>query len=284
METKIPEYKTLLKYIDEVNDSNFNAEYRKVDSSHTKYDEYKNKREDGAEAINILRDILSNFNNFGTNNFSYQRIDPGKWLDGSNTKVRNYLWGQLKIDRKNPIGLSIFVEHYAGTSKFRISMDIKDTEATKDDIENFHKFLELSQFEDVILIEGTSQKNNVREVDYSFSEARNRVKTGLADKIQPSIIVELDNTKTDEDYNNSVIKAVNTIEKYFSYVMRSYDTRGSMSNETITKTNDYKLSKNTILYGPPGTGKTYNSVNYAIFNIDFNNIINAEELDLIREE
>ena len=52
--------------------------------------------------------------------------NAGKWLDGSNTKVRNYLWSKLRYKdfAQSPTNISIAVEVEGQQARFRICLEI----------------------------------------------------------------------------------------------------------------------------------------------------------------
>ncbi|MST52771.1 hypothetical protein [Hornefia butyriciproducens] len=74
-------------------------------------------------------------------------IDGGNWLDASYTKVRNYLLAQLKYPEhtQSPESISIFVEEdeNSGKARYRVSLEIRDTAAKKEDYDKHYKSLDL---------------------------------------------------------------------------------------------------------------------------------------------
>ena len=73
--------------------------------------------------------------------FGLDKCLPIQWLDGSNTKTRKYLWAQMKYKEyvDNPISISLFVEKDKDTTKYRISLEIKNDGTDKSHLHMYHE-------------------------------------------------------------------------------------------------------------------------------------------------
>ena len=185
------------------------------------------------------------------------------WTDGSHTKIRNYLWLQLKKDRfkDSPISISVFVEKNNGVPRFRISLEIYNNKAKDNDLATFHSHLDLPLENGVVNVSGSNEYGDPTEIE-NIEEAKQIVDAG--GKVQRCIYVESDPTKSNKEYDTAVMDAIARLIPYYDYVLNKYSNKGAAMNSLneisdFTKLYAKKLldSKNLIFRGAPGTGKSY---------------------------
>lgn len=83
---------------------------------------YTTFKEKGRLAISELKKI----NEICAKLYGLDDKNAGKWLDGSNTKVRNYLWSKLRYKdfAQSPTNISIAIEVEGQQARFRICLEI----------------------------------------------------------------------------------------------------------------------------------------------------------------
>jgi len=103
--------------------------------------------------------------------FNLDKCEPMSWLDASNTKIRNYLWCQLKYQNysNNHESISIFVEIDAPTKKarYRLALEIKNEGANKEIFSNYHKHLDLPIPKDssLVYISGSNEYGKLQIIN-----------------------------------------------------------------------------------------------------------------------
>lgn len=187
-----------------------------------------------------------------------------KWLDGSNTKTRSYLWAQLKYNKykQRPESISIFVEMSEITKKarYRFALEIKNEGSDKNSMENYHRHLErpLPLESNLKYVLGSNEFGNPQLVDDERELIREKIKTGEYTKIQPSILVEYSENLTNDEIHKQFLNAIEELIPYYEFIL---DEEGlievNKKCEDVSVKEGIKINKNIILYGPPGTGKTY---------------------------
>lgn len=198
-----------------------------------------------------------------------------KWLDGSNTKIRSYLWEQMKSPKfeKSPSSISVFAEKRPGeNARFKFSIELDEANSEQVDYESHHNILNKSLKNDV----GLFYLINEKEVSDSNEIVAERVRNGSYKKVEIAYILSMDEIAERNYDNEMIIKkmrlAMKELKGYYQLILDSYNP----VNESVDKP---KVdSNNLILYGPPGTGKTYNTVNYAV------SIIENKALETVKSE
>lgn len=216
-------------------------------------------------------------------NFRLKKDNPNKWIDGSNRKLRHYLWVELKnSDKKEkPESISLFAEPFekGKKSKFRVSLEINNGKAKKipGEMQRYHKHLDLDLDDEneLVYILGSSEKFNITTINESKEDIIENIKIGKYSKVQISKVIERKEGLNNEDYLKAILEGVNSLLPYYEYVVGilTYEEALNRMNYSL---NSNEFDKNMILYGPPGTGKTYNTAKYAVSICDG---INLKELN-----
>ena len=121
MNTEVIDYKWLLEYLFEYAEVDYKDPERKGLSQEER-EWFLKLKEKGQKAKKTMEQIVASCKEFSKLE-GYSKI---KWLNGSNTKIRKYLWAEMKYKefKKSPISISLFVEKHSEKSMFRISLEI----------------------------------------------------------------------------------------------------------------------------------------------------------------
>lgn len=152
------------------------------------------------------------------------RID---WLDGSNTKTKKYLWLQMKYKKykDSPISVSLFVQKNNGNALFRVSLEIKNAGVDKKEIARYHSHLDIPIEDGMVYVSGSNQWGNPDIITDSVRKIKEKLDSGLIRKVQPSILIESSEGKTNEEYNSEIMSAIGKIIKYYDYVIGNSNPR-----------------------------------------------------------
>ena len=204
-------------------------------------------KENGRKAIKTLKAI----GEACSKEYGPFKIDGGNWLDASYTKVREYLWAQLKYPEFNdsPESISIFVEkdENTGEARFRISLEIKDTGAKKDDYAKHYKSLEMPLETEQGFRYFLGGNNS--DIEYGASEItdpaviRKKLDDGEIKKVQISCCIGRDDVSSNDEMLQRIVDAAGVAKGYYDHVMgvedASYWPTLSEYDPGLTK-EDYK--------------------------------------------
>lgn len=212
------------------------------------------------------------------------------WLDGTNTKVRHYLWMELK--RKDKKGLSTSISVVAEMEqrlRFRVSLEIRDNKSDENDYIRHFRYLDKLDVNNTNFEYFGPRNENSELATLSNEEIKKwieDVKSRREKKLQigRTLNYEEINSMSAEDIKAFFDNTINELIRYYEIAV------GNDEVGEVTMSNNKKdiglESKNQILYGPPGTGKTYNVINKALEIIDrekYSKLINEND-DLKRNE
>lgn len=195
--------------------------------------------------------------------FKLNKCETIQWLDGSNTKTKNYLWAQLKYSEyaKYPESISIFVEMSEKTkrARFRFSLELKNEGADEAIVANYHRHFDIPIDDDSSLcyVSGSDKYGSPKVLDEDVETIKSKVTDGTYKKVQICSIVEYDDKSSNDEIEEEMLSGVNELIPYYEHVLNINNIKES---NVVTS----KFDKNIILYGPPGTGKTYNTAIYAV--------------------
>ena len=83
-------------------------------------------REKGRNAVNEMKKMAQ----LCQEKFGLDKCEPISWLDGSNTRTRNYLWAQMKYSAygSRPESISLFVDMSDVTNKprYRFGLELRN--------------------------------------------------------------------------------------------------------------------------------------------------------------
>lgn len=208
---------------------------------------------DAQETIKKFKEIGNFFKKYG---YSYNS-NASTWLDGSNTKVRNYLWIELKKEQKEKFSTSIsLVAEKHEELRFRVSLEIKDNKSEEEDYIRHFRYLNIldvynTNFE--YFGKTNADLNNKDDINKWVNQVKNRSEKKL--QIGRTINYGKVQDMSKEDIDRFFQNAVAELEVYYNEAVKE-------GVEAMKDNNS--MSKNQILYGPPGTGKTYNAIYRAL--------------------
>lgn len=275
-------YKWLLDYISKYAEIGYKGPERK-DLSPEERERFLKVKENGQKATGIMKQIVASCTEFS-------KLEEGstiKWLDGSNSKTRNYLWAEMKYKefKKAPISISLFVEKHVEKAMFRISLEIKNNNSDDKWMDVYHTHLEIRLKDGLVYVIGSNEKSNPKITSDSVDTIKEKLKSKEISKVQICKYVEQSDEKDNEQYHQEVMAAIKSILEYYEHVMKNSKERHLLeftreSEEALRemnlldKENKTKVvyDKNMILYGPPGTGKTYSTAIYAVAICDNKNV------------
>lgn len=283
--TKI-DYIAILDYLEKYNGSDY-ADPAKEEISNELKDKYKKINKEAKRIDNELKKMVVICNN----NFNLSNFDKSFCLDGSNSKVPNYLRVQLKYKEymNNPISISFVVEISEITNKprFSFSLEIKNNKATQQQLKRFHTHFDIPIRLDSKLkyISGSNENGLKNIVEEPVVIIKNKIESGIYKKIQISRIVEQDDNFSNIDYENLMIESIKELIPYYKHVIGENEML--INGNIISKEEDIKLKpqfdKNLIFYGPPGTGKTYHTAIYAVAICDEIKIEELTDYDYVKK-
>lgn len=232
--------------------------------------------------------------------FGLKRQGYSKWLNGGNNKAREYLWRQLKLEgfEDCPTSLSLFAEVKDGKARFKFSVELNESQSSKEDYIKHHRILNMDILDAsdklLYIINGNNFETEFKEENISTNEAKQRVENGTYKKIQIARLITRKDINTefhdDKGILNGMKVAINALIPYYKLVLNQNINNKEIDNLHINgsveknnanegKINMFLDNKNIILYGPPGTGKTYNTVIYAVAIVEERKVE-----DLIKED
>jgi 5-methylcytosine-specific restriction protein B len=250
-------------------EDNHNKPYEKPDriTDPVRRAEIENLRSEAQGAVNEIKKVTA----VCSHDYGLSKITPTQWLDGSNTKIRDYLWVQMRYpDTTELESISLFTEIINGKARFRVALELKNDRASDADYDRHHKSLELPLDEEAGLVYVSG--SNEFEIGQEFTDrnlAISNVANGTFRKVQISKIIDYDETTTNDELDDAVFSGIEAILPYYEHVLgeneviQTDEVIEENVNEGVTLMKKI-IEKNLILYGPPGTGKTYNSKNYAV--------------------
>jgi hypothetical protein len=148
-----------------------------------------------------------------------------KWLDGSNTKTRKYLWAQMKYSNyeKNPISISLFVEMspILKKARYRISLEIKNDGTDKKQMDQFHRFLDMSLQSDSMLkyVSGSNELGPPNVLGETTENIKEKINNGEYKKIQLCRILEWTDDLTDDNCESAIFEGVKELIPYYEHVI-----------------------------------------------------------------
>ena len=287
MKAKEINYKWLLDYISKYAEIGYKGPERE-DLSPEEREWFLKLKEKGQKAKKTMEQIVVSCKEFS----KLEEFSSIKWLDGSNTKIRKYLWAEMKYKEfeKSPISVSLFVEKHSEKSMFRISLEIKNTDSDDKSMEVYHSHLEIPLKDGLVYVIGSNEKNNPKIISDSVDTIKEKLRSKEISKVQICKYVEQSDEKDNEQYHQEVMAAIKSILEYYEYVMKNSKGRRLLEStreseealremNLLDKENKTKVvyDKNMILYGPPGTGKTYSTAIYAVAICDNKNVEELKE-------
>lgn len=210
------DYKAPLEYIDKHSKEEYVGPDKPVPpEQRTKMDELKESAQNAVEQIQRMMTLCENrFNLKGKSK---------RWLDGSNKKTKDYLWGELKNpdNMDSPISISIFVDKNFETlqPRYRISLEIMNKDANKDKtlMKQYHSYLDMEPDARHGLTYGVG--SNVKILKESHNTIKAQIEAGVYDKVQYCKMVDRNETYSNEDYERQILEGVAALMPFYEHVV-----------------------------------------------------------------
>lgn len=240
-------------------------------------------REKGRNAVNEMKKMAQ----LCQEKFGLDKCEPISWLDGSNTRTRNYLWAQMKYSAygSRPESISLFVDMSDVTNKprYRFGLELRNG-LDKEIVANYHRYLELPMKAEskLVYMSGSNKFGHLVMLEEDVDTIKARIADGTYKKVQLCRVVDFDETLTNDEIEQSMLEGIEELIPFYEHVLgiekmeyrsfqREYKDGGDGMNEA-------EFDKNLILYGPPGTGKTYNTAIYAVAICDGRSLSEVETM------
>lgn len=168
---------------------------------------------------------LQNMAKLCSEKFNLNKCETIQWLDGSNTKTRNYLWAQLKYSEyaKRPESISIFVEMSEVTkyARFRFSLELKDEHSDKATFANYHRHLDMaiSDNSSLIYVSGINEYGMPKILDENVATIKSKLANGTYKKVEICSIVDYDDEITNDNIESEMLKGVSELIPYYEHVL-----------------------------------------------------------------
>lgn len=248
----------------------------------------KNNGQKAVKEISKIAEVLSE--RFGLSSRGFFN----KWLDGSNKKVRDYLWLQMQYEdyRTTTDSISIVVEKSVPNNplrskpRLRFSIEMQEDNATQVAYQTHHKFLERPLKSGLCYVITSNELNYVAIYNEDANTVKTKINNGIYKRAQLSKVIEYDPNLTNEQIYDEMIQGVSDLIPYYDYVVGKSNTKTGIINQQnlnlyskgVEMMNN-NIGLNTILYGPPGTGKTYNTKRYVVSICDNKSLDEVEKMD-----
>ena len=164
---------------------------------------------------------LQNMAKLCSEKFNLNKCETIQWLDGSNTKTRNYLWAQLKYSEyaKRPESISIFVEMSEVTkhARFRFSLELKNEGSDKAAVANYHRHLDMaiSDNSSLIYVSGSNEYGMPKILDENVATIKSKLANGTYKKVQICSVVDYDDEITNDNIEAEMLKGVSELIPYY---------------------------------------------------------------------
>ena len=199
-----------------------NKDYQKIENikDPIKRNEDEDIKKNANQMIQQWKKLYQHFANKG---YVYNTKSASQWLNGSNTKVRDYLWVEFKKANKvnYSSSISIFAEVKDNEKYLRIVIEIRGSESDKELRDKHNRYLDYVNINDTKFDYFGSDKDyvNYRKLDRTqVSQFINRVKNGEAKKIQIGKIIGYD----DIDFKGNKW-ALESLDNYFELLEKYYE-------------------------------------------------------------
>lgn len=216
--------------------------------------------------------------------FNLDKCEPISWLDGSNTKIKNYLWVQLKYseygNRQESISLLVDMSETTNKARYRFSLELKNDGSDEAMLENYHRHLDLPLDPESTLVymTGNSEYGQPVLIEEDKETIKSKIANGTYKKVQLCRTVEWYEGLTNDEIEQAMIEGITELIPFYEYVIGIENKKNKSNEGGDYEMNGTEFDKNLILYGPPGTGKTYNTAIYAVAICDGKSLNEVEDM------
>ena len=233
---------------------NANKDYQKIDriKDVDKRMKVEKMRNDASEMLEEWKKLYPYFRSKG---YTYNSKTASQWLDGSNTKVKSYLWLPLKKIGKEEFNtsISIFAELTTEALRFRVSIEIDDKKSNRMEYSNHNRYLDYIDVEKENF-DYFGSKNNGLKIEIvqkdEVIDFINKVKIREYNKIQVGKYFTKNYIEsiTSDEFLNELDSIVNKLEKYYDIAVGEVNNIESTELINEDKTiNKSESNENSLL-------------------------------------
>ncbi|MFU7515310.1 McrB family protein [Clostridium sp. HCS.1] len=215
----------ILDFLREYNNKPY-QKIEKIDDSRKREEMIKIKNS-ASEMINEWKKIYTKFTEKG---YIYNTKSASQWLDGSNKKVRDYLWIEFKRADKGNLtsSISVFAEIINSEPQIRISIEIRGSESDKNEKRRHNRYLDYINMNDDTLEFFGSENNYVDYKILSIDEVNDfiiKVKEDKYKKLQVGKSISYNEIKTNgNEYTLKILEdSFNKLEAYYDKCVEDID-------------------------------------------------------------
>ena len=203
-------YISVLDYIEQYG----NTPYYKPEKAATSEEQERllNIKQKAQDAVDELKKIAA----LCKQKFGLDECLRIPWLNGAGTTTRSYLWAQMKYSHRkdNPISISIFAEKKNATeAQYRIKLEVRTDSADVARMKQYHSHLDLPLNQDAGLVyfvyDPAADVWSPRTE--SHEQIREELNAGKFERVQIVGTVDRQPGKTNEDFEQSLLAAVEEI-------------------------------------------------------------------------
>lgn len=193
----------------------------------------------GQEAVAELKKMAALCNE----RFGLDKCEPMSWLDGSNTKTRNYLWAQMKYNSyaaRNE-SISIFVEMAPNqeSSRYRISLVIRYDKSDEEALAAYHKFFDLPLDTKHQLTYVLDENGKLSELTEPQEQVKKKYEDGTYKRVQICRILEKTPDASNETFEQGLLEAVAALMPYYEYVLGKNTSAAAVDEEYWPPISEY---------------------------------------------
>lgn len=157
--------------------------------------------------------------------FNLDKCETISWLDGSNTKTRQYLWVQMKYkdygDRPESISILVDMSEVTDRARYRFSLNLKNDGSNKDVVANYHRHLDLPLPDDgsLLYVSGSNEYGRPMVINEDQETIRAKIANGEYKKVQVCSIAEWNEGYSNDDYEQAMLSGVEKLIPYYEHVL-----------------------------------------------------------------
>ena len=169
------------------------------------------------ETINEMKRIVEQCEEL----YSLHNFLTIKWLDGTNTRIKKYLWLQMKYEKYKelPISISLSVEKNFSKVKYYVSFEIKDSKSSSHLLEKYHLHLDIPKRENMLYTTGNNELEDFIILKENNLELKKKIQTRELEKVKLCVCIEGNQDSTNDYYDKKIKEAIKELIPYYEYVI-----------------------------------------------------------------
>jgi len=169
------------------------------------------------ETINEMKRIVEQCEEL----YSLHNFLTIKWLDGTNTRIKKYLWLQMKYEKYKelPISISLSVEKNFSKVKYYVSFEIRDSKSSSHLLEKYHLHLDIPKRENMLYTTGNNELEDFIILKENNLELKKKIQTRELEKVKLCVCIEGNQDSTNDYYDKKIKEAIKELIPYYEYVI-----------------------------------------------------------------